>query len=230
MLLWASASRAIRSPTPFDTDVAEFVDALQLIEGDPGFRPETVAAYEAGLRMQVGDSLRLSASLFHNRYDDLRTVEWGDAPAFLPLRWGNGMHGQTQGIDAWATWQVASWWRLMPGIALLRKQLQFDDASFSPLGVEQSGNDPRGHARLTSSMDLGSNQLLEISAWHVGRLPEPHLAAHTGLSVRYARRFSGSLELSLRGVNLLRRHHREYPAGDGSLIRRGAMIEARWSH
>lgn len=156
-------------------DVAEFVDGMQMIEGDPGFRSETVAAYEAGLRMQVGASLRLSASLFHNRYDDLRTVEWGDAPA-------------------------------------------------------QSGHDPRGHARLTSSMDLGRNQLLEISAWHVGRLPAPHLAAHTGLSVRYARRLSASLELSLRGVNLLRRHHREYPAREGRLIRRGAMIEARWSH
>lgn len=230
MLLWASAARAIRSPTPFDTDVAEFVDGIQLLEGDPGFRPETVGAYEAGLRMQVGGSLRLSASLFHNRYDDLRTVEWGDAPAYLPLRWGNGMHGQTQGIDAWATWQVAPWWRLTPGVALVRKKLRFDAASFSPLGLEQSGNDPRGHARLTSSMDLGRSQLLEISVRHVGRLPQPHLSAHTALSARYARRITSALELSLRGVNLLRRHHREYPAGHGRLIRREVMIEARWSH
>lgn len=229
LLFWAAAARAIRAPTPFDTDVDEYLGELHMIEGDPQFQSEKLLAYDAGTRMRVGQSLWLSASVFYNRYDDLRTIEWGAAPDFLPLHWDNQMHGHTYGFNAWATWQVTDWWRLAPGFELLRKRLEFDSTSFGPLGVHQSGNDPKGHARLVSSMDLGDRQLLELTVRHVGRLPEPRMGAYTELSARYAYRITEALELSLRGVNLLHGHHREYPAGDGRLIRRGAMLEARWS-
>jgi iron complex outermembrane receptor protein len=229
-LAWASAARAIRAPTPVDTQVDEYVNGTHLLEGDPDFEPESLLAYDVGMRQRIGNSLWLNASLFYNDYTDLRTIEWGEAPVFLPLRFENRMHGHTYGLNAWATWQVTDWWRLAPGFELLRKKLRFDDDAFGPLGVHQSGNDPRGHARLVSSMDLGPRQLLEVTLRHVGRMPEPAMKSHTELSLRYARRFSDSLELSLRGVNLLRGAHREYPAGDGRLIKRGAMLEARWSH
>lgn len=229
-LVWTSAARAIRAPTPFDTQVDEYVGGLHLLEGDPDFEPESLLAYDVGVRQRIGNALWLNASLFYNDYTDLRTVEWGEAPVFLPLRFENRMHGHTYGLNAWASWQVTDWWRLAPGLELLRKRLRFDDDAFGPLGIHQSGNDPRGHARLVSSMDLGPRQLLEVSLRHVGRMPDPALKAHTELSVRYARRFSESLELSLRGVNLLHGAHREYPEGEGRLIKRGAMLEARWSH
>jgi iron complex outermembrane receptor protein len=77
-------------------------------------------------------------------------------------------------------------------------------------------------------MDLGRNQMLDLSLRHVGRLPDPALPAYTELSARYAVRMSGSLELSLRGTNLLHRRHREYPASSGLLIRRAVMAEVRW--
>lgn len=228
MLLWTGASRAIRGPTPFDTDVAEFVDGVRFLEGDPDFQPEEVIAYDLGLRLRATPDLWLSMAAFYNDYDDLRSIEFGDTPTFLPLRWGNLIAGHTYGVNAWATWQVTDWWRLQPGFELLRKNLHFKAGASGLVGTGQAGNDPRGHATLTSSMNLGRNQMLDFTLRHVGRLPDPALPAYTELSARYAVRLSDSLELSLRGTNLLERSHREYPATSGLLVRRAVMAEARW--
>jgi iron complex outermembrane receptor protein len=228
LLLWTGASRAIRAPTPFDTDVAEFVDGVRFLEGNPDFEPEEVMAYDLGLRLRASPDLWLSAAVFYNDYDDLRSVEFGAGPTFLPLRWDNLIAGHTYGVNAWATWQVTDWWRLQPGVELLRKDLHFKPGASGLLGTGQAGNDPRGHATLTSSMNLGGSHMLDLTLRHVGRLPDPALPAYTELSARYAVRMSDALELSLRGTNLLHRRHREYPAPSGLLARRTVMAEARW--
>lgn len=230
VLVWAAASRAIRSPTPFDTDVVEYLEGVRFLEGNPDFRPEAVAAYETGIRLGSSAGFWLSASAFYNEYDDLRTIEFGDSPGPLPLRWGNLMTGRTWGLNAWATWQVTPWWQLRPGFELLRRDLRLKAGASGLLGTAQAGNDPRGHASLVSSIALDARHSLELALRHVGALPEPALPAYTELSARYAWLASGTLELSLRGTNLLHSSHREYPAPGGALIGRAVMAEARWSH
>jgi iron complex outermembrane receptor protein len=86
VLAWAAASRAIRSPTPFDTDVVEYLDGVRFLEGNPDFKPEEVTAYEAGLRFSASPGFSLSLSAFHNQYDDLRTIEFSDTPDLLPFQ------------------------------------------------------------------------------------------------------------------------------------------------
>ena len=51
-LFWLAGSKAIRAPTPFDTDVQEFSGGSLFVIGDPGFKPEKVTAYEIGYRGQ----------------------------------------------------------------------------------------------------------------------------------------------------------------------------------
>ena len=147
-------ARATRSPTPFDTGVEEYVEGDLFLTGNPEFRAEELVAWDAGIRFNPVARVSVTASVFYNDYDDLRTIEFGAAPTFLPLLWGNEMHGQTWGVNAWATWQVTDWWRLSPGFELMRRKLRIDAGSTTPLGTSQAGNDPRGHATLTSSMDL----------------------------------------------------------------------------
>jgi iron complex outermembrane receptor protein len=227
-MLWAAASRAVRAPTPFDTDVVEIVNDAVLLQGNPAFRSEDVIAYEAGVRSALSPALSLSTSVFFNKYDELRTVELSDTPDFLPLRWDNLMAGHAYGITTWATWQVTGSWRLSPGFTLLRKRLHQKQGASGILGVGQSGNDPQGHALLNSALDLGRNQTLDISLRHVGRLPDPALPAYTELSARFARRLSASWELSISGRNLLHERHLEYPAPAGVPIERSVLAEVRW--
>ncbi|HKS54863.1 MAG TPA: TonB-dependent receptor [Steroidobacteraceae bacterium] len=226
-LLWAAASRAIRSPTPFDADVAEIVGGSPFLVGNPDFQTEKVTAFEVGYRGRPRDTISLSLSAFYNVYDDLRTIEITPV-TFLPLMWGNRMKGETYGIEGWADVQVTPWWRLSPGLRTLHKDLEFKEGASGLLGVEQAGNDPRWRASLKSSMDLGDRLTLDAFLRYVDELPDPKNDAYIDLSLRIAWDLSSSWQLSLSGFNLLDKTHTEYPAPIGMEIPRSFFLEARW--
>jgi iron complex outermembrane receptor protein len=227
-LLWGAASRAVRSPTPFDTDVIERLGGADYLVGNKDFRSEKVMAYEAGVRTNVSRSLSLSVSAFYNEYDDLRTIEPSGTPEFIPLHWDNLMEGHSFGASTWATLQMGQWWRLTPGVALLEKRLRQKPSASALLDTGQSGNDPSAHALLNSSMDIGPTRL-DFTLRHVAKLPDPALHAYTELTARLAWQASPSLEVSVAGNNLLHARHEEYPTPEGEMIRRSVLLEARWS-
>ena len=226
-MLWAAASRSIRSPTPFDTQVVERLGEVVYLTGDPDFDPEQVDTYELGWRGQPSERFTFSASVFYNVYDDLRTVE-PTPDTYLPFHWDNLMEGDSYGFEAWAKWQVADWWRLSPGVRLLEKSLEFSRGASELLGLWQSGNDPSSQASLTSSMGLGASMTLDATLRHVGALPEPRLDAYQELNVTLGWRVSPDLHLSLSGINLLDSRHLEYPSPNGNYIQRALLAQARW--
>ena len=227
-LVWASAARAIRSPTPLDTDVHERADGVNdFLIGDPDFQPEAVNAFELGYRAQPHPSISWSLSSFYNDYEHLRTIE--PAPGgFIPLRWGNLMEGNTYGVEVWANWQVTKWWRLSPGFRSLHKRLHFSEGASQLLGLEQAGNDPSKRATLKSSMDFG-RWTLDAILRYVGKLPSPENPSYTELGARVAWRASDALELSIVGANLLDERHSEYALPTAREIRRSIYAELRWT-
>jgi len=227
-LIWGSASRAIRSVTPFDHDVVESIPGVVRLTGNPDFEPERVDAYEIGYRGQPARRLSVSASIFYNVYDDLRTIEVRPDPNLLALQWDNQMKGETYGFEAWAKWQVTRWWRLSPGLRTLHKSLQYKAGASRLLGLSESGNDPREQLLLTSSVDFGPDLSLQATLRHVGSLPEPRLDPYTELSASLGWRAARGLDLSLSGFNLLDADHQEYPSPSGELIGRSVIALARW--
>jgi len=226
--VWAAASKAIRSPTPFDDDVIEKggSGAIFLV-GNRDFEPEQVKAYQTGARIAASGMLSFSLSLFYNDYDDLRTIEITPA-TFIPLYWGNLMRGDTYGVEGWANWQVTSWWRLSPGFTALHEQLRFKPGSVGLLGTTEAGDDPSSHADLASSMDLSHHVALEATVRYVGALPDPAFPHYYEVNGRVGWRVNESLELSIDGLNLLHAHHYEYPSSQGGEgIYRSVMAEAR---
>ena len=122
-MLWAAISRAVRSPTPFDTDVVEKLGAVTFLTGNPNFLPEQVTAYEAGYRGQFSSVVSFSVSLFENVYDDLKSIE-PTIPTILPLYWGNGLEGDIYGLEAWGSYQALDWWRLSAGFNIQHENLE----------------------------------------------------------------------------------------------------------
>jgi iron complex outermembrane recepter protein len=226
--VWAAASKAIRSPTPFDDEVVEKLGSITYLQASTEFRPERVTAYEIGSRAQPDAKLSLSVAAFYNVYDDLRTVEPASATVFLPLYWGNSMRGDTYGIDAWGNWQVNDWWRLSPGVTWVRARLEFKSGASQLLGLSQAGDDPSSHATLASSMNLPHRTSFDASFRYVGALPDPALPHYYELDARFGWRASDAVELSLNGANLLHARHYEYPVPTGEQIVRSVMAEARW--
>ena len=227
-LLWAAASQAVRSPTPFDADVREQVGGQVLLYGNPNFHPERVSAFEIGYRTQPFAALSLNVASFYNEYRELRTVEPSVPGGFFPLTWANGMRGHTTGIEAWADWQVTRWWRLSPGIATLHKALGFTAGSSGILGVSQAGDDPSVHWTLASSMNLPRHASLDLSLRHVSELPDPALPGYDELGARLAWHPLSALELYLTGQNLLHGSHFELPAPYGEAIRRSVTVGFTW--
>jgi len=228
-MLWAAASRAVRSPTPFDTDVVERVGPILGLIGNRSFQPERVTAYELGYRGQLANTLSLSVSGFYNVYDDLRTIEPSPGATFFPLTWDNFMRGDTRGVEAWADWQVTGWWRLSPGLRTVSEHLRLEPGASGILGTAQAGDDPRAQLRLTSSMNLPWRLNLDGTLRHVDALPDPSLPGYWELSARLAWQFSDTLALSLSGSNLLHARHLELPAPYGEYIDRSVFVRADWT-
>lgn len=224
---WIAASRAIRSPTPFDRDVIERVEGMTFVAGNPDFRAERVDTLEVGFRTQPHPRVSLSVATFGNRYDDLRTIELTPV-TLLPLTWGNLMRGETYGAEAWAKWQVTDAWRLSPGVRLLQKHLEFKAGASTLLGLAQAGNDPRWQAMLQSSMELTARLRLEMQLRYMDALPSPHLASTHELDANLSWRATSAVELALTGNNLLDRLHQEYPSPTGVWIRRSVAAQLRW--
>lgn len=215
--VWAAVSTAVRAPTPFDRDVVERVGGQVFLVGNPNFEHVDLTAYEAGLRWQAATSLSLSMSLFYNEYRGLRNIEI-TPPTLIPLYWGNGIDGNTLGLDAWGEYRPTPWWRLAFGYSYLEKHLDFKPGASQILGAFQAGNDPRHRATLRSSMDLGDRVTLDADFRYQSRLPNPGLAAYAELDVRLGFLVTNQLELAISGRNLLHEHHEEFSPG-GSIPR-----------
>jgi iron complex outermembrane receptor protein len=227
LLLWASAQRAIRSPTPFDRDVREGAAGSPFLIGGPDFQPETLNAYELGARVQLSSRAAFSASTYYNVYDDLRTIE--PAPGgFIPLRWGNGMGGHTYGLEAWGDYQATGWWRLSAGLNLLHKDLGFKAGASGILGVAMAGDDPSHQIFLSSSMNLGRQVTLDAAFRHVGALPDPRVAAYSELNMHLAWNVNEDIQLSLTGANLLHERHQEAPASQANAVPRNVSVGLQW--
>ena len=225
-LLWAAVSRAVRSPTPFDEDVQERVGSVVSLSGNPDFRTEKLTAYELGLRAQPLANLSFSITGFYHYYDDLRTVELGNGPAQLNLYWGNGLAGDSYGIEAWATANLLSWWTLSAGATLLRERFHFKPGASGIVGTSQDGVDPGHQFNLRSSMDLGRSVKFDMDLRAVGKLHDGGVPAYAELGGRLAWSASDHLTLSLSGQNLLHAHHVEYPGGDA--LPRTILAGVQW--
>lgn len=232
-LLWLAASRAVRVPSRLDRDVTQRVGALLLITGG-NMQPVKVTAYELGYRSQPSAALSFSVSAFYNVYADLRSAE--PTNGAFPLRFGNGMEGETYGVEAWANYRVNDWWRVAAGANWLHKDLRFKPGNPGIGGLQIAGNDPKYQLSLRSAMNLGQGFSFDVNLRRIGSLPAPASPAYTELGARIAWAVSDKFEISLTGVNLLHDYHAEFGTTPNTLqvgpvgveIRRSVLLATQW--
>jgi iron complex outermembrane receptor protein len=226
-MVWAAASQAVRSPTPFDRDVVETVGGAVFLKGNSQFDPVKLTAFELGLRAQPMANLSVSASAYYNIYDNLRTIEI-TPQTITPLFWGTGIKGDTYGLEAWGDYSLTSWWRLSAGVNLMAERLKFKPGASGIVGLSQVGDDPAAEGHLKSSMNLGGRVTLDADLRAVSQLPEPKLPGYAELNARVAWGVTDHLQLALSGMNLLHDHHQEFPS-PAALIPRSAYLSLSWA-
>ena len=209
--VWAAVSRAVRTPARIDRDFYLFlVPSISLISGNDSFVSEKMTAYELGWRSQPLKTLSFSLSAFYNVYDDIRSIEPGPPPLYIPLTFANGVKGQTYGLELAATSQLTSWWKVKGGYTLLRKDLSVKPGSKDLNNGSAESDDPENQFQVQSDISLNSHIELGTVIRYVDKLPKPYVPNYFGLDMRIAWKLNKVLELSVTGQNLLCKQHPEF--------------------
>jgi len=256
-MLWAAVSRAVRTPTPNDTDlevnlgsagVSNGLPAVVRFIGNPNFQNERLIAYEAGYRTALSNRLTFDLATYYNDYDHLETTEpsgsFVEATPAPPhevetLTYGNLLYGESHGLEASANWKATERWQLSAGFAFeeihLHTRPQSGDTGTVPF---VQGNSPNRMGQLRSHVDVARGWTWDASAYYVDPLSNQGFSGtariagytrlDTGLTWKARERFS----VSVVGQNLLKDHHVEFEDFFGSMqsgqITRSAYAKIAW--
>lgn len=234
VLFWAAISRAVRSPTPVDETIEEFINGRDFLAGTSSFMPEKLTAYEIGTRVQLAHRASFSISGYYHVYSDIRSISLGGPGSRSLLVFGNQIAATAFGVEAWGNYQLTPWWRLSAGISAEHENFQFLPGSVVAAGLipEATGltfvaDDPGHQASLRSTMNLGHGVTLEAFLREVGKLPHPVVPGYVELNARIGWQVNRRLNLSLSGFNLLHRYHVEFINPDLGTIAIPRMIFAQ---
>jgi iron complex outermembrane recepter protein len=236
---WGSISRAVRVPTRLERDIAVDVtdpagNPVARLLGSDDFDAEKLVAYEIGYRWQALQSLFVDLALFHNRYDGLASLEFGqpfidprDGRTVIPIINENLTEGHSQGLEALLTFAPAPNWRLTASYSYV-------DLSLDPRGQDLNrgrfleGATPKHQFGLRSFLDLPAGFQLDAQYRYssdIESIPDivtgEGIDAYSELDLRLAWRGWRQIELSLVGQNLLHDQHIEFgtPAARGEIER-----------
>jgi len=209
--VWAALSRAVRTPARIDREFFLFLTPqLPFISGTEDFVSAEMTAYELGWRVQPTENLSVSLASFYNVYDNIRSSEPGPAPFYIPITFGNGVKGETYGVELSATSLVTDWWNVRGGYTFLKKDLSVKPGSGDTNKGSAESNDPTHQFLIQSTMRLPGNTELGTVVRYVSGLSEPAVPAYFGMDLRLGWRLNKVVELSIVGQNLLDDHHPEF--------------------
>lgn len=253
--LWASVSRAVRTPSraeanmtllqtvmppqwlPLPAPYNVIPPVVVTLEGNSRYGSEQVLAYELGYRTTVIPSVSLDVTAFYNDYDSLRLVSPGapyfDTNSFMlvqPTGVSNGQKAKTYGVELAAVWQMLDWWRWDANYSVLKTE-------FAGAALPQFGVSPQQRVSLRSVVSLREN--VDLDLWFryvdnntsVGSFGSAVIPDYVTLDARLAWRPARNLELSLVGQNLLSDSHLEYRQENMTLptwIDRGMYGKMSW--
>ncbi len=209
--IWAAVSRAVRTPARIDRDFYLLLTPdITFISGNDSFVSEKMIAYELGWRSQPLKTLSLSVSTFYNVYDNIRSAEPGPPPFGIPVTFGNGVKGNTFGIELAITSEVTGWWRLKGGYTFLNKNLSVKSGSKDSNKGSAESDDPQNQLQVQSVISLPGYITLGTIIRYVDKLPKPYVPDYVGLDAHIGWKLGKIVELSVVGQNLLYKHHPEF--------------------
>jgi len=250
-MLWAAASRAVRSPAEIDTSIRLNFGGFTPpggtpvvfgLLGNPHVDDEGLEAYEAGYRTSISDRLSFDLSAYYNAYSTQETTEpdgtfLENTPApphiVVAQTYKNLMYGETQGVEITAVWKATNRWTLSPGYAFEEIHMHLQPTSQDTKSVgEVEGSSPDHAAQLRSHFEFSKALHWDASAYFVDRLSNPGIASYTRLDTGITWQWRAGAYISVVGQNLVKNAHQEFVDSTGSaqstLIKRSAYAKFTW--
>jgi len=254
-MFWSAVSGATRTPARSDRDIrvnyyalpgsveTGYLPILVSFFGNPNAKDERLTAFEAGYRNTLSSSLSVDTTVFYNRYRDLESVEPGTlglemSPGpphvLIPTTYGNGIYGETHGIEVFANWKAASHWTLSPCYAFFSMHMHKFAGSLDTTSAQSTeGSTPDHQAQLRSSVNLPKNLQWNVSVYFVNRLQALAVPSYTRVDTGLTWRAGERISISAVGQNLFSNRHMEFSGPDSSeqpgLMRRSAYAKISWS-
>nr|WP_321466198.1 TonB-dependent receptor [uncultured Desulfobulbus sp.] len=180
--LWASAARAVRTPSIVEQYGRVLMGRYQLFPtaitdlnfvGNEDFDSEIVNAYEFGYRWQATKKLSFDLALFYNDYDEIYTIspDYSGFPLAINNYFVNAQSGDGKGFELAVDWQAASWL----SFALAYAYLETDLTTEAWVGT-QAGSDwvaksaPQNQVSLRSSIALAEDWRLNLWLRYVDQI------------------------------------------------------------
>lgn len=236
-ILWAAVSRAMRTPSRSEQDFTAFlgnsttvigppptlVPISAWLHGDDDFDSEELIAYEIGYRWQASDTLTFDLATFYNDYDDLRTID-AASPVItlfppsvtLPSSLGNGLEGNTYGLELQTTWQATDRIRITAAYSLIEFDLNYKDPLLQDSGFSEEELTPQQQFQLRGSLDLSHNLFLDTELYYVDELAD-RIDDYWRFDLQLSWQASENLRLTVAGENLFDSAHQEFPVRDDVL-------------
>ncbi|TDJ61608.1 MAG: TonB-dependent receptor [Nitrospina sp.] len=227
--LWASASRAVRTPSRFeDSANLNFLTtpgappSVFAIRANTRLKAEDLLAYELGYRIRATDKLFIDVATFFNVYDDLLSNE-PLPPEFLgvvnnfPSQFQNLMKGESWGVEVASTWDVFDFWRIKAAFTWFELHLFLDPASQDTTSTAANGASPQFQFNLRSYIDLPYDLEFDTALNYVDELPDLGIEDYVRLDLRLGWHASKNVELSVTGQNLLEPNHQEFLGFSGGI-------------
>ncbi|MCB0333106.1 MAG: TonB-dependent receptor, partial [Bdellovibrionales bacterium] len=227
--LWASFSRAVRTPSRADSDIVlpvvafptdQGLPGLASIEGSNDFDSEKLLAYEIGYRTQVTESFLVDLSTFYFDYTDLRAVRTGmPTPNFMSPIPHIDIISTVSNQDTLYSYggELLLDWRASDSIRFQASYsyIYYTASVLNPLsdaGIDFvfEGGVPEHQATFRSQFDLTKTVELDSAIRYVDRLIDMDVASYVELDLRLGWHITEDLELSIIGKNLLDDKHPEY--------------------
>jgi iron complex outermembrane receptor protein len=230
--VWAGVTRAVRTPSRVETDytttslVSPATPTFVRLLPNPSFESERLVAYEAGYRYHPAAPIYATASAFFNDLSHALSTELLTAfveagppqRLILPVDFGNGLHGNSQGVELTADYRPQPWWRLTGNYSYLF-------VSMSPYPGSHDVSQQRHYEGAIPRHQVQAGTSFEARGWsidglfrRIADLPASAVAAYNTADARVARRLGPRVELALVGQDLLDPHHLEWPSGSGANI------------
>ncbi len=233
--VWVSASKAVRTPSPYETEInlldavlapgaTPFNPALPLrfeVGPTPNYRTERLVAYEAGYRNQITPAVSADVAAFSNYYaglDAIQLVSLTAVPTLVPqydlleADQANAMSAETYGVETAADWKVNNNWKLSAGYSVLEMSLQLGSGflpQFSP------GQSPQYEGNLRSYWNVNDKWSFDTSAYYVDHLPAFNVPSYVRVDANLGWKVTDGVQLNFVGQNLLQPVHFEYGSKTG---------------
>lgn len=238
LALWASASRAARTPSRFERSARfefSFLPAFSprnpsalpifpILEGNEELPSERLTAFEAGLRLGVADGWDIDVAGYYNRYKRVVSpttasseqvfVDGIPFPLGVELLSQNKGRGrlQTWGFEALATGQITPWWKTKVSYSHFNFDVADDPLTGTPfILVLQPDDSPRHQFSLSNDMQISSNLHLTAQLRFVDEIGSGEVGSYISGDMRLSYDLGDGVELAVNGEGLFEPRRTEFP-------------------